>query len=33
VRDLWARQDLGINNQIAVTLPAHGSGLYQAEHR
>lgn len=32
VRDLWSRQDLGISNQISVTLPPHGSGLYQAEH-
>jgi hypothetical protein len=33
VRDLWAREDLGIKNEISVTLPAHGAGLYQAEHR
>jgi hypothetical protein len=33
LRDLWAREDLGIKNEISVTLPAHGAGLYQAEHR
>ena len=33
VRDLWQRQDLGISNQIAVTLAPHASALYQAQHR
>jgi alpha-galactosidase len=33
VRDLWARNDLGISNQITVALPAHGAALFQAEHR
>lgn len=33
VRDLWAREDMGIKNELSVTLPAHGAGLYQAEHR
>jgi hypothetical protein len=32
-RDLWTREELGINNQISVTLAPHASALYQAEHR
>ncbi|HEX4005835.1 MAG TPA: glycoside hydrolase family 27 protein [Acidobacteriaceae bacterium] len=33
IRDLWAREDLPINNQISVTLPPHAAAVYQAEHR
>ncbi|HEY6447956.1 MAG TPA: glycoside hydrolase family 27 protein [Acidobacteriaceae bacterium] len=33
VRDLWTREELGMNNQISVTLAPHASALYQAEHR
>jgi hypothetical protein len=30
VRDLWERKDLGIEDAIIVTLPPHGSVLYEA---
>jgi alpha-galactosidase len=33
VRDLWKRDELGINNQISVTLAPHASAIFQAEHR
>jgi alpha-galactosidase len=33
VRDLWKRDEIGSSNQISVTLPPHGAGLYLAEHR
>jgi len=33
VRDLWKRDEIGSMNEITVTLPPHGAGLYQAEHR
>jgi len=32
VRDLWQRQELGVNNEITVTLAPHASALYQAQH-
>jgi hypothetical protein len=32
VRDLWRRQEIGLNNQIAVTLAPHASALYKVQH-